>query len=681
MKNLRSLLLLSVMIMTAMIVNGEGKRGDFRTNNLTNSIIPEPQYIYVNGTGGVTITPGSVILAPGCEEMNSADFLNTYLNNYYGFSLKIVNTQAELETFLKSQPSGTSGASVASSSSETSGTLKTSRATKSSKASKARSAAKTLNAANVIVSQSAEISVIDLSIKPLGSLIDPAKFDFTAEDIKREGAYYLKTSGNTATLVGANPQGLFYAVQSLIQMLPVQFRDSHTAQHTAQHTAHAGQHSAEHTAQHSTQNTSQHSAQLSAQHLNRVNSQKSIPNLQVIAAEIVDFPRFEYRGMHLDVVRHIYSVDYIKQYIDYLALHKMNYFHWHLTDDQGWRMESKSHPKLNEIGSWRAGTIIGIFPGTGVDSTRYGGFYTIAQMKEIVEYAAQRYIEIVPEIDVPGHSMAIIATYPQFSTTPNIPKEPAITWGIYNRQNNVLAPSEEVFEFLSDVFNELMDVFPGQYIHIGADECAKRWWEESAETQAFMKEYGLKDENELQKYFAKRIADMVHARGRKFIGWDEMLDDGLVDGAIVMSWRNVENGIKAAELGHKAIMTPIKYSYFNVAQKRDEDTLCHRAWFAPVDSVYLFEPVPADVPASVAANIIGGQGCMWTEYFPHRQRLEYGIFPRFSALAEVYWTLPSRKSWPKFQLKLVDQFDRYDLWGANYATEFFRSSGLSRNKR
>jgi hexosaminidase len=586
MKNLRSLLLLSVMIMTAMIVNGEGNRGDFGTRNLTNSIIPEPQYIYVAGSTGLTISAGSVILAPGCEEINSADFLNSYLKKHYGFSLKIVNTHAELEALLKSKTS-----------------------------------------ADVI-------SVIDLSIKPLGTLIEATKLGYTADDFKKEGAYYLKTSNNTATLVGANPQGLFYAVQSLIQLLPVQLSNSH----------------------------SKH-------------------KLNVIDAEIADFPRFEYRGMHLDVVRHIYSVDYVKQYIDYLALHKMNYFHWHLTDDQGWRMESKSHPKLNEIGSWRAGTIIGIFPGTGVDSTRYGGYYTIEQMKDVIEYAAQRYIEIVPEIDVPGHSMAIIATYPQFSTTPNIPKEPAITWGIYNRQNNVLAPSEAVFEFLSDVFNELMDVFPGQYIHIGADECAKKWWEESAETQAFMKAYGLKDENELQKYFAKRIADIIHARGRKFIGWDEMLDDGLVEGAVVMSWRNAENGIKAAELGHKAIMTPIKYSYFNVAQKRNEDTLCHRSWYAPVDSVYLFEPVPASVPAEVAANVLGGQGCMWTEYFPHRQRLEYGIFPRFSALAEVYWTLPSRKSWPKFQLKLVDQFDRYDLWGANYATEFFRSSGLSRNKR
>ncbi len=546
-------------------------------NGAVISIIPEPQMIAKPDGMPLTVDSKSIIVAQGCEEANSAGFLNSYLKRYYGFELEIV------------------------------GELKASQANSCT-------------------------SVIELKIGPLNIDSNPeisTPENFKHEDLKREGAYLLETSAKRATLTGANPPGLFYAVQTLIQLLPVP-------------------------------------------------SPGSGLSLTLPSVTVADFPRFEYRGMHLDVVRHIYSVDYVKQYIDYLALHKMNYFHWHLTDDQGWRMESKKHPLLNEIGSWRAGTIIGIFPGTGVDSTRYGGFYTVEQMRDIVEYAAQRYITVVPEIDVPGHSMAIIATYPQFSTTPHIKKEPAITWGIYNRQNNVLAPSEEVFSFLADVFNELMDVFPGRYIHIGADECAKKWWQESEQTQKFMKEYGLKDENELQKYFAKRIADIVHARGREFIGWDEMLDDGLVEGAVVMSWRNVENGIEAARRGHKAIMTPINYSYFNVAQKRNEDTLCHRSWYAPVDSVYLFEPVPGDVPADVAGNIIGGQGCMWTEYFPHKQRLEYGIFPRLTALAEVYWTLPARKDWNSFSSRLLKQFDRYDLWGANYSTEFFESKGLKR---
>ncbi|GAB1474241.1 hypothetical protein MASR2M69_16820 [Bacteroidota bacterium] len=551
------------------------------------SIIPQPQMVTTVDGAGLTIDSGTIIVAQGCEEANSAGFLNDYLKRYYGFELKVV------------------------------GELKP---------------AQTKN----------HTSVIELRIEPINTneneISNPENFN--PENFNRDGAYLLETSAKRATLTGANPSGLFYAVQTLIQLFPVKPDRSKTI------ASNKGSFSAS--------------------------------SLSVPAVKVADFPRFEYRGMHLDVVRHIYSVDYIKQYIDYLALHKMNYFHWHLTDDQGWRMESKKHPLLNEIGSWRAGTIIGIFPGTGVDSTRYGGFYTIEQMKDIVEYAARRYITVVPEIDVPGHSMAIIATYPQFSTTPHIKKEPAITWGIYNRQNNVLAPSEEVFSFLEDVFNELMDVFPGRYIHIGADECAKKWWKESEQTQQFMKEYALKDENELQKYFAKRIADIVHARGREFVGWDEMLDDGLVEGAVVMSWRNVENGIEAARQGHKAIMTPIHYSYFNVAQKRNEDTLCHRSWYAPVDSVYLFEPVPASVPADVAKNIIGGQGCMWTEYFPHRQRLEYGIFPRLTALAEVYWTLPAGKDWNSFSIRLVKQFDRYDLWGANYCTEFFVSTGLKR---
>ncbi len=546
------------------------------------SIIPQPQMVTTVDGAGLTIDSGTIIVAQGCEEANSAGFLNDYLKRYYGFELKVVG---ELKPALTKN----------------------------------------------------HTSVIELRIEPINTNENVIS---NPENFNRDGAYLLETSAKRATLTGANPSGLFYAVQTLIQLFPVKPDRSKT-----------------------------------------IASNKgsfSGSSLSVPAVKVADFPRFEYRGMHLDVVRHIYSVDYIKQYIDYLALHKMNYFHWHLTDDQGWRMESKKHPLLNEIGSWRAGTIIGIFPGTGVDSTRYGGFYTIEQMKDIVEYAARRYITVVPEIDVPGHSMAIIATYPQFSTTPHIKKEPAITWGIYNRQNNVLAPSEEVFSFLEDVFNELMDVFPGRYIHIGADECAKKWWKESEQTQQFMKEYALKDENELQKYFAKRIADIVHARGREFVGWDEMLDDGLVEGAVVMSWRNVENGIEAARQGHKAIMTPIHYSYFNVAQKRNEDTLCHRSWYAPVDSVYLFEPVPASVPADVAKNIIGGQGCMWTEYFPHRQRLEYGIFPRLTALAEVYWTLPAGKDWNSFIIRLVKQFDRYDLWGANYCTEFFVSTGLKR---
>jgi len=543
---------------------------------LKQSIIPEPVKV-IPGEGSYDINESTLIVASGDDQLRSAAFLNGYLSKYYGFKLKVVSKTPKAK-------------------SSKNGSL-----------------------------QFINLSVIDIAYSYAG---------YSPTDLKREGAYALSVKDGVANLSGANPQGLFYAVQTLIQLLP-----------TIKPNPEPGS--------------------------------KSL-SLPVQSIEVVDYPRFEYRGMHLDVVRHIYSVEYVKHYIDYLALHKMNYFNWHITDDQAWRMESKKYPKLNEIGSWRAGTIICIFPGTGVDSTRYGGFYTIEQMKDIVNYAADRYITIVPEIDVPGHSMAIISAYPQFSTTPDIPKEPAITWGIFNLQNNVLAPSEEVFTFLKDVFNELMDVFPGPYIHIGADECSKMWWKESPETQNFMKRYGLKDEDELQSYFVKRIAAVVSARGRQMVGWDEIMEGGLTDGAVVMSWRNAENGWKAAQMGHKAILTPMVLSYFNIAQKHNEDTLCHNQWYLPVDSVYLFEPVPSNLSEAAAANILGGQGCMWTEYFPNIRRLEYAVFPRISAISEVYWTQRKNKNWPRFQLKLIDQFNRYDLWGTNYSTEIFRSGGYSR---
>lgn len=567
-----------------------------QATHLEPAIIPEPQIVISNQGSPAQITQESILVAQGAQQLKSATFFQEYLMRYYGINLQIESASLK-------------------------------------------------NTNTALSIKEPSILTIEFNIAPLAELLENLTSlnasslnassllkESSLLDLEKEGAYHLNVTDQKITLTGANPQGLFYAMQTLIQLLP--------AEQTVA------------TAQNRT--------------VAQTRALKKEKNIKIEQIQVLDLPRFEYRGMHLDVVRHIYSVEYVKQYIDYLALHKMNYFHWHLTDDQGWRMECKSHPLLNEIGSWRAATIIGIFPGTGVDSTRYGGFYTIEQMKDIVEYAEQRYITIVPEIDVPGHSMAILATYPQFSTTPEIPKHPAITWGIYNRQNNVLAPSEEMFSFLADVFNELMDVFPGPYIHIGADECAKKWWQESAETQKFMKAYGLETEDSLQKYFAQRIANVIHARGRQFIGWDEMLDNGLVDGAIVMSWRNAQNGLKAAQLGHKTIMTPMLHSYMNIAQKENEDTLCHNSWLVTLDSVYNFEPIPEGTPANVAANILGGQGCMWTEYFPHRQRLEYALFPRMSAIAEVYWTLPKNKDLARFKQKLEShQYPRYTLWGAN----------------
>jgi len=530
------------------------------------SIIPEPQFTRNLSGLSYKMDKNTVVYADGEDALRSASFFTDHLLKYYNLELQTESTPARI---------GKSGS---------------------------------------------RLKAVEMRIAP----IDPMETGY-GDFRERDGLYRILIEDGVATLTGNDAPGLFYATQSLIQLL------EGNRSYTDIESSDTGRYD----------------------------------DILIPSLEIVDFPRFEYRGMHLDVVRHIYPVEYVKKYIDYIALHKMNYFHWHLTDDQGWRMESKKYPQLNELGSWRDATIIGLFPGTGIDSTRYGGFYTVDEMKEIVNYAEERYITIVPEIDMPAHCMAVISAFPQFSTTPDIPKRPATTWGIFNRQNNVLAPSEEVFVFLEDVFNEMMDIFPGRYIHIGADECAKKWWRESPSTQRFIKEHNLKDEDGLQRYFVERVGKIVRDRGREFVGWDEMVDDGPVEGGVVMNWRHNANGRIAAEQGHKVIMTQSRYSYFNIAQRENEDTLCHRG-YVPLDSVYLFEPIPADLSIEAARNIIGGQGCIWTEYFPHKERLEYAIFPRMSAISEVYWTLPEKRDLNRFKAKLKDQFARYDRWGANY---------------
>lgn len=447
-----------------------------------------------------------------------------------------------------------------------------------------------------------------------------------------QGAYSLEVSPRKISIVGKNEPGLFYGVQTLLQLLPV--------------AAVSG-------------------SEMSAGGDTGGEDGREIVGKKILvpAVKVVDAPAFEYRGMHLDVARHFMPVEFVKRYIDYLALHKLNYFHWHLTDDQGWRIESRKHPRLNEVGSYRDGTIIGLYPGTGVDSTRYGGYYTVEQMQEVVEYAAKRYITIVPEIDLPGHCMAALATYPHLGTEDNSGVKPAITWGIYNKLNNVMAPSEEAFAFLEDVFGELMDIFPGEYIHIGADECCHRWWKESPKTQRFIKEHGLGDEKGLQKYFAQRVAAMVAARGRTAVGWDEMVDNGLADGVAVMVWRGGQRWIPAADGGHKIIMTPNGRSYLNYKQRPDETRLAHMFRLVSLDTVYNFDPTPDTLSVSVLEHIIGGQGCIWTEYYATPSEVEYAVFPRMSAIAEVYWTREDLKDYKRFLAAMPVQFARYALWG------------------
>ena len=431
-----------------------------------------------------------------------------------------------------------------------------------------------------------------------------------------QGAYSLEVKPGKISITGYNEAGLFYGVQTLVQLLPV-----------------------------------------------KGDQQKIVGKMEIPSVKIEDAPAFEYRGMHLDVARHIMPVEFVKKYIDYMALHKLNYFHWHLTDDQGWRIESRKHPKLNEVGSYRDGTIIGIYPGTGVDSTRYGGYYTFEQIKEIVDYAAQRYITIVPEIDLPGHCMSILASYPHLGTEDNAGVKTAITWGIYNKLNNVLAPGEETFAFLEDVFGELMDIFPGEYIHIGMDECSHKWWKASDRTQKFIEDHKLGNEKGLQKYFAKRVSDIVKNRGRVAVGWDEMVDNGLEEGVAVMVWRGGNRWVPAADGKHRIIMTPGSKSYFNYKQRPDETRLAHMFRLVALDTVYKFDPTPDTLSVEQQKCIIGGQGCMWTEYYATPAQVEYAIFPRISAVAEVYWTKEELKDYSRFLKGMPLQFRRYGMWG------------------
>lgn len=434
----------------------------------------------------------------------------------------------------------------------------------------------------------------------------------------RTDQYALNVLNKSLSISSISDAGVFYGIQTLIQLLPL--------------------------------------------------SAKAYP-LTVPSVNIIDYPRFAYRGMHLDVSRHFFDVNSVKKYIDYLALHKLNYFHWHLTDDHGWRIEIKKHPRLTSVGAWRDGSIIGLYPGTGNDGIRYGGYYTQEEIKQVIRYAAERYITIIPEIEMPGHSMAVLAAYPELSTTPKQPKKVAETWGIFNKFNNVLLPSEQTFSFLEDVLTEVMALFPSSYIHIGGDECSKIWWKQSAFSQQLIKEKGLKDEAGLQSYFIHRIEKFVNSKGKIIIGWDEILDGGLAPNAIVMSWRGEKGGIAAAKQKHKVIMTPENSMYFNHAQFLKEDSLT-AAKYLPLKNVYDYEPVPAVLTPAEAQYIWGAQGNLWSEYITNPAKVEYMLFPRLDALSEILWSPKASRDFTSFQKRLKTQFKRYDLMNINYSKTY-----------
>lgn len=450
--------------------------------------------------------------------------------------------------------------------------------------------------------------------------------------IKGEEAYELSIAEEEIRISGKTAKGVFYGIQSLRQLLPS-----------------------------SVEKTGIGNAAIKLQ-----------------AMEINDAPRFSYRGMHLDVGRHFQPAAFVKQYIDMIAMHKMNTFHWHLTEDQGWRIEIKKYPKLTEIGAWRKETLVGHFkkddPNAQYDGKKHGGFYTQEEIREIVAYAKKRHVTIIPEIDLPGHSMAVLAAYPELGNTGK-PVEVATTWGVFE---HIYAPSEEAFTFLENVFTEIIDLFPGTYIHIGGDEAPKKEWEESAFAQEVIKREGLKDEHELQSYFIGRVEDFLNKHDRKIIGWDEVLEGGVKSSTSVMFWRSwlgYEDILKAAETKHPVIMTPVSHMYFDFYQvpegRRNEEPLAIGG-FTSVEKVYNFEPVPEEASEKAKEYIIGAQANIWTEYIKTTDYLEYMALPRMTALSEVVWTNKELKNWDDFLNRLSAFRDRYDELDLNYAKHTFK---------
>ena len=426
-------------------------------------------------------------------------------------------------------------------------------------------------------------------------------------------AYELQVDPYEIIIRSKNANGAFYAVQTLLQLLPP-----------------------------------------------KVLEKKPLPleSLRIPALKIIDAPRFSYRGMHLDVARHFFSVTKVKKYIDLLAFHKMNHFHWHLTEDQGWRIEIKKYPKLSEISAFRDGTLIGHYNDQPqqFDGKRYGGFYTQEEIKEVVQYAKERFITIVPEIELPGHSQAALAAYPELACERG-PYEVWQKWGI---SDNIYCPTETTFTFLENVLTEVINLFPGPYIHIGGDECPKRAWKESQFCQDLIKRENLKDEAGLQSYFIRRIEKFVNSKGRQIIGWDEILEGGLAPNATVMSWRGMEGGIEAARSGHQVIMTPTSHCYFDYYQSDHTEEPLAIGGFLPLQKVYEYEPIPEELSEEEAKYILGAQGNIWTEYMPNFSKVEYMAFPRVCALSEVNWSAKSRRAFPDFVDRLLHHYQRLE---------------------
>lgn len=430
-------------------------------------------------------------------------------------------------------------------------------------------------------------------------------------ELAAEG-YRLSVSQNKIQIEGASPAGVFYGIQTLRQLLPESiFRSAPVGQ-----------------------------------------SSWLVP-----AVEIVDQPRFPWRGAHLDVSRHFMPKEFIFKFLDLMALHKLNTFHWHLTDDQGWRIEIKKYPRLTAIGASRSDTMLRYSPPV-YEGKPHGGFYTQEDAREVVAYAAQRFITVVPEIEMPGHAQAAIAAYPELGNTDQ--KLPVATsWGVIE---NVFNVEDTTIRFLQDVLDEVLKIFPSPYIHIGGDEVPKKQWKESPRAQEKMRSLGLKDEHELQSWFVRQMDAYLTAKGRRLIGWDEILEGGLAPGATVMSWRGTEGGIAAARSGHDVVMAPTSHTYLDYYQsKMIESEPWAIGGYLPLETVYSFEPVPSDLTPAQTRHILGAQAQLWTEYIRTPKHLEYMAFPRLCALAEVVWSTKEKRDFGSFQDRLSKHVRRLGI--------------------
>lgn len=454
------------------------------------------------------------------------------------------------------------------------------------------------------------------------------KILFTKDNsIKNEEGYLLKIDKNTIEISANSSKGAFYAVQSLIQLLPIENKST---------------------------------------------------SVSIQCLEIQDAPKFAYRGMHLDVARHFFSVDFIKKYLDLMALLKMNTFHWHLTEDQGWRIEIKKYPKLQEIAAFRKETLIGHYSDVPhqFDRKKYGGFYTQKEIKEIVKYASERQITVIPEIEMPGHSQAAIAAYPELGCTGN-QLEVATKWGVFE---DIYCTKESTFQFLEDVIDEVIPLFPGKYIHIGGDEAPKNRWNKCAHCQNVIKKEGLKDEHELQSYFIKRMEKYINSKGKQIIGWDEILEGSLAPNATVMSWRGNVGAIEAAKQQHEVILTPNSHCYFDYYQSDNENEPLAIGGFLPLEKVYDFNPIPEELTKEEAKFVLGAQGNIWTEYMSTPEKVEYMVFPRIIALAEVVWSAKEQKNYDDFIRRLEFFNKRLDAKNVRYANHLYEVKGEFINK-